>query len=658
MRLTSTFLRTTCLALCILLFEAGSKPGLAQTNFYKYKGNPVLEKGEPGTWDDQRIQGLSVLFDGTIYHLWYRGSNAIGNNAIGYATSLDGIAWEKYADNPVLETGSPGSWDELNLQMGHVIFEENMYKMWYDGNGSFGWAIGLATSSDGIQWTKDTLNNPVLTTGVPGSWDDWAVWGLHIIHDDTTYKMWYTGIEDRSDIGFFFRRIGYAESPDGFNWTKHPEPVLEQGDYLTWGYDFETPMVIYDGVNYNMWYSIINTDSDCCYQVDYAVSTDGIHWTKDSLNNPALESGEPGSWHTSTWYPYVIENDNLYRMWFSGSGGFGYAEDFSRFVHSDSVIVEDVYADPSAEPLHVLGRIINPEGHNLSAKAIFVSDGGSVRDSVTILDDGVNDDGEAGNGIHGGYWDVSGEKNYTVGIKTVDLETGFTRNGLNWFITDRFTTKGPVVVDSLLFYNPDADTEPNPGDQIRYDLKLLNEGETDTIYNVSINVLHISGYTQKYGFGSPVFGNLAPGESKKGSRNYGIAFSDSCPAPANIPFGVQIVSESDTFWTDTFYVFVDTILTAIEHEINIIPEQFSLKQNYPNPFNPSTIIGWQLPVTGDVELTIYNVLGEKVIILVSEKQNTGYHQYEWDAGHLPSGVYYYKIKSGEYIAVKKMVLIK
>ena len=654
MRLTSTFLRTTCLALCIFIFEGGSKLGLAQTNFYKYAGNPVLEKGDPGTWDDQRILGLSVLFDGATYHMWYH-----GNNALGYAISTDGKTWEKYEDNPVIETGGQGSWDELHLQMGHVIFEENIFKMWYDGHGSDGWAIGLATSPDGIHWTKDILNNPVLTTGEPGSWDDWAVWGPHIIHEDTTYKMWYSGIEDRSDIGFFFRRIGYSESPDGIDWTKHPKQVLEQGDFISWSYDLETPMVIFDGVNYNMWYSSIYSASTCCYQVDYAVSPDGIHWTKDSLNNPALESGESGSWHTSTWHPYVIKNDNLYRMWFSGSGGFGYAEDFSQLVHADSVIIKDKFVDPDVGPLHVLGHVINPEGRELSAKAFLLSDDESVLDSTDLFDDGLNDDGDAGNGVYGGYWAASGEKNYTASIKTVDLETGFTRNGLNWFITDRFTTKGPVVVDSLLFYNPDADTEPNPGDIIRYDLKLLNKGETDTIFNVSINVLHISGYTQKYGFGSPVFGDLAPGESKKGSRNYGIAFSDSCPAPANIPFGVQIVSESDTFWTDTFYVFVDTILTAIEHEINMIPEQFSLKQNYPNPFNPSTVINYELPTTNYVELSVYNLLGQKVTTLVSERQRAGQHEIEWNAAGFASGVYYYRLQvDAGFVQTKKLILLK
>jgi len=87
-----------------------------------------------------------------------------------------------------------------------------------------------------------------------------------------------------------------------------------------------------------------------------------------------------------------------------------------------------------------------------------------------------------------------------------------------------------------------------------------------------------------------------------------------------------------------------------------------LIQNYPNPFNASTIISYQVGVTSMspvyVELSVYNVLGQKVATLVSENQKPGMYNIEWDAGNLSSGVYYYMIKVGEWQDVKKMVLIK
>jgi hypothetical protein len=86
--------------------------------------------------------------------------------------------------------------------------------------------------------------------------------------------------------------------------------------------------------------------------------------------------------------------------------------------------------------------------------------------------------------------------------------------------------------------------------------------------------------------------------------------------------------------------------------------QYVLKQNYPNPFNPKTIINYELRSTNNVDLIIYNVLGQKVVTLVSEKQSAGKYSVEWDASNYSSGIYYYKIQSGEYQDVKKMILMR
>jgi hypothetical protein len=85
---------------------------------------------------------------------------------------------------------------------------------------------------------------------------------------------------------------------------------------------------------------------------------------------------------------------------------------------------------------------------------------------------------------------------------------------------------------------------------------------------------------------------------------------------------------------------------------------FQLQQNYPNPFNPMTMINYQLPITSEVEISIYNLLGQKVATLVNEQQRAGYHQVEWDASRYSSGIYYYRIEAGKYQDVKKMIFLK
>ena len=83
-----------------------------------------------------------------------------------------------------------------------------------------------------------------------------------------------------------------------------------------------------------------------------------------------------------------------------------------------------------------------------------------------------------------------------------------------------------------------------------------------------------------------------------------------------------------------------------------------LKQNYPNPFNPSTTIEFGIPESQFVTLAVYNLLGEKVSVLVKENLTAGYYTANWDATELPSGIYIYKLISGKIVETKKMLLLK
>ena len=85
---------------------------------------------------------------------------------------------------------------------------------------------------------------------------------------------------------------------------------------------------------------------------------------------------------------------------------------------------------------------------------------------------------------------------------------------------------------------------------------------------------------------------------------------------------------------------------------------FSLSQNYPNPFNPSTIINFTIPNSGKVTLKIYDVIGEEVTTLVDEELNPGIYNREWKASSFSSGIYFYRLQSGDFIETKKMCLIK
>ena len=91
----------------------------------------------------------------------------------------------------------------------------------------------------------------------------------------------------------------------------------------------------------------------------------------------------------------------------------------------------------------------------------------------------------------------------------------------------------------------------------------------------------------------------------------------------------------------------------------LIPAVYALEQNYPNPFNPSTVIEFSLPEdVGNVKLSIYNALGEKVAELVNTALTAGKYQYQWNAQNVATGMYIYELRTDKFVSVKKMILMK
>lgn len=212
------------------------------------------------------------------YKMYYN-----GNAGLGLATSPDGLTWTRHPANPLLTPGAPGSWDEDNFEAPAVIKEgPGNYKMWYSGFP--GCAIGYATSPDGVNWTP-YAGNPIITPG-PDDWNSTCTIHPTVMHEGGIYKMWLLAINRDNASGF-----AYATSPDGINWTYAPgNPVLEPDD-LTWGAGgLWRPQVRHYGPLYEMWYSGWEDGG----KTAYATSPDGLAWT-DYGSNPVL-TGTPGGW--------------------------------------------------------------------------------------------------------------------------------------------------------------------------------------------------------------------------------------------------------------------------------------------------------------------------------------------------------------------------
>ena len=105
------------------------------------------------------------------------------------------------------------------------------------------------------------------------------------------------------------------------------------------------------------------------------------------------------------------------------------------------------------------------------------------------------------------------------------------------------------------------------------------------------------------------------------------------------------------------------MIVSVDNLENAIPDEFALGQNYPNPFNPTTSIRYQLPVSGNVRLNVYNLNGELVTTLVNGEMSAGYHTVEWNGltstgKDIASGVYLYRIQTNDFVQVRKMIMMK
>ena len=113
-----------------------------------------------------------------------------------------------------------------------------------------------------------------------------------------------------------------------------------------------------------------------------------------------------------------------------------------------------------------------------------------------------------------------------------------------------------------------------------------------------------------------------------------------------------------TIKKDSVYQWITASkVTGIKDKIQT-PAKFKVYQNYPNPFNPSTTIKYTLPKTSHVLISVYNSLGQLVQMLLNKNQPEGEYSVTFNASGLPSGIYFYKVKSGENIIIKKCILLK
>jgi predicted GH43/DUF377 family glycosyl hydrolase len=265
-------------------------------------GRPVIDRGPEGSWDHYAVDNPYVLVDGEELCCFYEAQDKPfeqgGGERIGLATSRDGIHWKKSEENPILDVGPPGAWDDVVAKLPAVTKHNGTYYMFYSGRDGQTKQIGLAMSSDRIHWKK-VATNPVLSSR-PDGWDRFlSTYPASVFVRGDRFFMVYRGMTSL----YKNQAVGLAVSENLVDWTRAAdEPVIPVGE------DIASLAVTCTGDGY---VGISQSPSK-----RFWLSKDLRTWTKgrpvkftgprvDTLSNPFMVGGQ--------WCVVYEQQDRIYR---------------------------------------------------------------------------------------------------------------------------------------------------------------------------------------------------------------------------------------------------------------------------------------------------------------------------------------------------------
>ena len=272
--------------------------------------------------------------------------------------------------------------------------------------------------------------------------------------------------------------------------------------------------------------------------------------------------------------------------------------------------------------------------------------------------------------------------------KTTDSATLYfpIQVGNIWYYEDPDTTINPwdiltisdsIQINSQKYYLWERGSGANVSDTIRYDSDYNVLRYIDGEIHLWFDFTQDSGAVYTYAPPDADFGEEEYAYQVHVYRNITVAtplksFSNCIEFLFDIPQVIDeehiyifapdvglVIEQANGWWTKSLHDYTLYSTPTGVNDRKTIIHDFHLYQNYPNPFNPSTTFRYTLPVSGMVNLHIYNLIGQEIETLVHSRQSTGTHEIIWTAELLPSGIYFFQINIGNHFSeMRKMILLK
>jgi hypothetical protein len=656
------------------------------------------------------VQAPFVPVGGTTVFLYYGNpgapSRSDGDAVFAAYDGFEAFAagnpgeWARSPANPMLIEGPAGSWDASGATFASVIRDESAgeFRMYYHGFAGSVHQIGLATSPDGLHWTKYP-GNPILTPG-PQSWDGGSVRTPMVWKEGSVYQMIYTG------LGLGGEQFGYAHSLDGITWTKYAgNPVFNDP---TWAHNqTECWGVIKADGQYVAWY-----DTGGMRQSGLAVSSDLIHWSPAQPGPVFASSGDPSDPRYSQYCPFTFRyNDLYYVLMCSYDGGSNYG---SLYLYRSS----SPFFPETDRQLVRIAHTVGPEGswddHDSDTPCVLTLDieraqfynnqlwcyysaegGGAWQEGLHLETDLAS--ALADTAVPEMEWHSSGQVsavNTPARQGSWSMRQNDTNAGGATQLWDYFTPRQKGSIGAWLRRD-----STSPGD---YDLYLYGNGATptggvlacaaglgrggdfhywegvsphggqgfrstgvawtlDTWYLVAV-AFDAGALTYSFSVYDENLGKLLE------IRN--IAFGDSCSTLDQAAF------YSSALFTGSGYVDdyrlrewcgadigADVLAEETPADVPAGPAAVRLDGCVPNPFRSLAEIGYTVIRSGPVRLEVFDLFGRKVATVVDDMQSAGSRAVPWngvdDRGRrLAAGVYSFRLTAGSRVSAGRITIVK
>jgi len=660
-------------------FDIGYAFSQDGTNWTKYSNNPVLQKGLANSWDDYCVHTASVMFDQAQDSLimWYTGaSNGVTTMQIGYATAPVTIIHVPGVVATIQEAIDIASDGNVVLVADGTYFENINFK---------GKAITVASH---YYFDGDTshISNTIINGSNPTNPDSGSV--VYFISGEDTNSVLYgfTITDGTGTIGLYtFGGVQYPFRGGGgiLCWNSSGgrfvsniiinNTISDNEDVMGGGLgtgDFgsnawvilENNTIINNTVNSVLWFAfgggvaltcngklVGNTVSyNSCTATLFEANGGGIKITTDPPSSPRTVlikgnrithnfaegkkvSGHHGAKGGGIVNHYckvtILENEILYNQLNAIDSGDAYGAGICMYNANGGSIIS-----------------CNTISYNTIADSITNGGGGiSILMSnvpVPIINNIISENSASNGG--GIYLNNSNSEIINNTITQNDVSA----NGGGLFAS----SSNPIVVNNILWDNQAVNgggIYPSNLTKVRY--SDIQGGSTYTgTGNINTDPLFADTLIYNLSDSSPCVGTGVDSIQITGTWYYCPAtdFAGN-PRPNSVDDLVDMGALESSFPSG-----------IIKEDSDYLPKVFSLKQNYPNPFNPTTNIEFSIPKAEFVTLKIYNLLGQEVTELVSEKIAPGNYKYTWDASAFASGIYFYRLQTSSFVQTNKMIYMR